>query len=54
MNLEGVLGGAVSEVGVTVPESGGAGEGMCEDSLREEKIPDKIAIPSVPDQTSDK
>jgi hypothetical protein len=48
MNLEGVRAGGVSEVGVTVPESGHIGEGIWEDSLREEKMPDKIAIPSVP------
>lgn len=49
MNLEGVLGGVISDMGVTVPESGGAGDGICEDSLREEKMPDKMATPSVPD-----
>lgn len=46
--MEGVLGGGPSEVGVTVPESGAAGDGICEDSLSEEKMPDKMAIPRVP------
>ena len=48
MNLEGVRVGGLSEVGVTVPESGHASEGVWEDSPREEKTPDRIAIPSVP------
>ncbi len=47
-NLEGVLGGGASEVGVTVPESGPAGDGICEVSLSEEKMPDSIAMPRVP------
>jgi hypothetical protein len=51
INLEGVLGGAVSEVGVTVPESGPGGEGICEFSLSEEKMPDRMAMPSVPSYT---
>jgi hypothetical protein len=51
MNLEGVLVGAVSEVGVTVPESGQGGEGIYEFSLSEENIPDKMAVPSVPSYT---
>ncbi len=40
----------MSQVGVTVPESGAAGEGICDDSLREEKMPDKMAVPRVPIQ----
>ena len=48
MNLEGVLGGGASEVGVTAPESGAAGDGICEVSLNEEKMPDRMAMPRVP------
>lgn len=48
INLEGVLDGGASEVGVTVPESGAAGDGICEVSLSEEKMPDKMAMPRVP------
>ncbi len=47
-NLEGVLGGGASEVGVTVPESGAAGDGVCEVSLSEENMPDNMAMPRVP------
>lgn len=48
INLDGVVGGGASEVGVTVPESGAAGDGICEVSLSEEKMPDKMAVPRVP------
>lgn len=48
MNLEGVAGGAISEVGVTVPESGREGDGSCEFSLSEAKMPERMAMPSVP------
>ena len=53
MKFEGVRLGREDEesvVGVAVPESGYAGEGACEsvDSLREERIPDRMAMPSVP------
>ena len=47
-NFEGVRGGGPSEVGVAVPESGYAGEGNVDASLREDKMPERIAIPSVP------
>lgn len=50
MNLDGVRAGGVSETGVAVPESGRAGDGMCEDSLREEKMPERMAMPRVPDR----
>lgn len=53
IKFEGVRWGSDDEesvVGVAVPESGYAGEGACErvDSLREERIPERMAMPSVP------
>ena len=49
--LEGVrrgIDGGCSVVGVAVPESGYAGEGAVEAVEREERMPDNMAIPSVP------
>ena len=49
MNREGVRGGDSSVVGVAVPESGYAGDGKLEDaSWREDKMPERIAMPNVP------
>lgn len=48
MNFEGVRGGGESVVGVTVPESGYAGDGDVEASAIEESMPERIAMPRVP------
>ncbi len=41
--------GEASVVGVAVPESGYAGEGRFDASVREERIPERIAMPRLPD-----
>ena len=55
MNFEGARlwgEGEESVVGVVVPESGYAGEGACERvaSDKEERIPLRMAMPSVPEE----
>ena len=54
MKFVGVRGGGNegewSVVGVAVPESGYAGEGEVEEAvLREERMPERMAMPSVPE-----
>jgi hypothetical protein len=48
MKLVGVRCGGPSVVGVAVPESGYAGDGAVEASVKDDRIPDRMAMPSVP------
>jgi len=48
MKFVGVRCGGPSVVGVAVPESGYAGDGAVEASLRDVRIPDRMAMPRVP------